>query len=237
MLRPGLAPYGGLCAYADALALMDALVARPPDAPDVLLSLQHPPTLTLGRRGGGEHLPVAVAGQISLQFPGHGAVRVDVHEIARGGSITWHAPGQLVVYPIVQLARLEGPVGRGPLGDLPAFVRLLELAMQETCRVFGVTTVQRDGFAGLWIDDKTKIASIGVGLRSGWSFHGLALNVNPHLDAFAGIVPCGLDGVRMTSLWRELDLARMPRPALAEVEAELVEGLKRRLRRALRSYS
>lgn len=209
-----------LCDYADALAIMDALVARPADAPDVVLSVQHPPTITLGRRGGAQHMRLG-----AMQVP------VDIWEIARGGSVTWHAPGQLVVYPVVQLARMAGPIGRGPLGDLPLFVRLLEQAMLATCASFGLHTLTREGFSGLWLDETTKLGSIGVGLRGGWTFHGLALNVCPDLAAFTEVTPCGLDGVRMTSLWQELARRDLPRPTLAEVEAELVESLLRHLTR------
>lgn len=225
VLRPGHLPHDGqlLCPYADALALMDSLIARPPSAPDVLISVQHPPTMTLGRRGGREHVRATTLDLDDRACP------VDLWEIARGGSVTYHAPGQLVLYPIVQMTRLDGPVGRGPLGDLPAFVRLLEVAMQETCATFGLATVTREGFSGLWLDDRTKIASIGVGIRHGWSFHGLALNVCPRLEGFDLITPCGLDGVRMTSLWRELDVRHRPRPGIHDVEAELVERLRARL--------
>jgi lipoate-protein ligase B len=225
VLRPGHRPHGDalLCDYGDALALMESLILRPASAPDLLLSVQHPPTITLGRRGGREHV------HGSSIHRGGDDIPVDIWDVARGGSVTYHAPGQLVLYPIVRLTRLEGPIGRGPLGDLPAFVRMLEVAMQETCATFGLRTIAREGFAGLWVDERSKIASIGVGIRHGWSFHGLALNVCPHLEGFDLVTPCGLDGVRMTTLWRELDERALPRPSLAEVEAELIERVVLRL--------
>jgi lipoyl(octanoyl) transferase len=218
ILRPGTIAHGGrmLTPYADALAFMETLADRPPTAPDVILLVEHPPVLTLGRKGGAEFT---------------GTVAAEVWPIARGGSITWHAPGQIVAYPIVQLARIDGPVGRGPFGDLPGYARLLEAALQEACGAFGVATVLRTGFTGVWCDDRRKIASIGVGMRGGWTLHGLALNVCPHLDQFDSIVPCGLDGVRMTSLWQQLDEARLTRPSLVEVAMELTESLTKRLRR------
>ncbi len=214
-----------LCDYAVALAQMDALVARPRDADDVLLVLQHPPTLTLGRKGGLAHIQTP-----RWQPAGQPALDVPVHEVARGGSVTWHAPGQLVVYPIVQLNQQLGPWGKGPLGDLPAFVRLLEQCILATCAQFGVVTVLQPGRSGVFIDAQRKIASLGLGLRNGWTFHGLALNVNPRLDGFA-VTPCGLDGVQMASLWQVCEERGLPLPTLADVQAALEQQLLAVLRR------
>lgn len=216
-----------LCSYADALAMMDSLVSRPSNAPDVILALQHPPTLTLGRRGGREHIHAT-----ELRVPGHEPYPVDIFEIARGGSVTFHAPGQLVIYPIVQLSQMVGPLGHGPLGDLPKFLRLLEMAMQQACAVFGLKTQTRPGFAGLWLDDRHKLASVGVALRNGWTFHGLAINVCPREEGFALLTPCGLDGVRLTTLWKELQIRNLPLPNLFEVEREIVRVLQAELRRS-----
>ncbi len=224
---PGVGHDGALLTpYADALAAMQALTERPRTAPDVLLCVQHPPTITVGRRGGLDQIRSR-----SLRGADGSAVEVEVHEIARGGNVTWHGPGQLVIYPIVQLPLLDGPIGRGPIGDLPAFVRLLEAAMVATCAQFGLTTRTRDGFSGVWIDDATKLASIGVGVRNGWTFHGLALNVEPRLEGFELINPCGLDGVRMTSLRRELERAAAPVPSFAAVQDELCRQLRARIAR------
>lgn len=216
----------GLCAYADALALMQALIARPADAPDLLLCTEHPPTLTVGRKGGREHIR-------STQWPqGDGSqIDVPVHEVARGGSVTWHAPGQVVVYPIVQLARQQGPLGQGPLGDLPRFARLLEDAMQAACAAFGVETCTRVGFAGLWIDEETKIGSLGVALRGGWTWHGLALNVCTDLSGFGLLTHCGLAGVRMTTLQRECEVRGLPTPTTQAVREVLVAYLRAQLHR------
>jgi len=225
VLRPGQRSHDGtlLCDYGDALAMMQTLVERPNSAPDLLISVQHPPTITLGRRGGREHIHGA-----SVHVAGENRP-VEVWEVARGGSVTYHAPGQVVLYPIMQLTRLAEPIGRGPLGDLPAFVRALEQAMLMTCATFGLPTVTRDGFSGLWIDERTKLASIGVGIRRGWSLHGLALNVCPHLEGFDLITPCGLAGVRMTTMWQQLEQRRLPRPSVVQVETELIERVLARL--------
>ena len=214
-----------LCDYDAAMQYMEALVARPKTADDVLLVLQHPPTLTLGRKGGLEHIVAP-----RWQPAGHAPLDVPVHEVARGGSVTWHAPGQLVVYPIVQLCQQRGPWGKGPLGDLPAFVRLLEQCIAAACGQFGLRTVLKPGHSGVWIDANRKIASLGLGLRNGWTFHGLALNVHPRLDGFA-VTPCGLDGVTMTSIWQMCEERGLERPALADVQQALEQQLCAVLRR------
>lgn len=203
---------------------MASLAARHPDAGDVLISVQHPPTITVGRRGAHGMIHAR-----SLDLPGRPPLHVDVHEVPRGGSVTWHAPGQLVVYPVLRLTRLARPLGRPPLGDLPAYARALERAMEATCTAFGLATRGRPGFAGLWLDERRKIASLGVAIQSGWTTHGIALNVCPHLAGFDLITPCGLDGVEMTSLWRELDELGLPRPPLETVEARLLDELAARL--------
>lgn len=217
-----------LCPYPDALARMDALTARPRDADDVLLVAEHPPTITVGRKGGHS----LIHGR-SLRGRDGTTRAVEVYDVARGGSLTYHGPGQLVIYPIVQLPALQGPIGRGPLGDLPRLVRELEAAMQASCAEFSLPTVVREGFSGVWIDDRTKLASIGLGVRNGWTFHGLALNVEPRLEAFELITPCALDGVRMTSMRRELERRGLPVPTYDAVREHLVAELGRRLRRAI----
>ncbi len=218
-----------LCPYPDALARMDALTARPRDADDVLLLTEHPPTITVGRKGG----HALIHGR-RLEGRDGASRDVEVYDVARGGSLTYHGPGQLVLYPIVQLPVLAGPIGRGPLGDLPRLVRELEAAMVATCAAFGLQTCTREGFSGVWIDERTKLASIGLGVRNGWTFHGLALNVQPRLEGFELITPCALDGVRMTSMRRELEQRGLPVPTYAAVERRLVAQLQQRLIRAPR---
>lgn len=215
-----------LCAYPDALDRMDVLTARPAEAEDVLLLAEHPPTITVGRKGG----HALIHGR-SLRGSDGAPYAVDVFDVARGGSLTYHGPGQLVVYPILRLTQLQGPIGRGPIGDLPLLVRALEAAMVETCAAFGLPTVTRAGFSGVWIDETTKLASIGVGVRNGWTFHGLALNVEPRLEGFDLITPCALDGVRMTTMRQQLECAGRPVPSYDAVEARLVAALSARLQR------
>ena len=209
-----------LCDYGDALSLMNRLISRARSATDALISVEHPPTITLGRRGGED----SILGR-TLTLPGRAAYPVAVHTIARGGAVTYHAPGQLVIYPVVQLNLLAGPLGRGPLGDLGLFVRTLEQCIVATCARFGLETRLRAGFSGVWMSDTVKLASIGVGVRGGWTFHGLALNINPHLAGFELITPCALEGVTMTTVWRELEERGLPTPAFADLEADLLGRL------------
>jgi lipoate-protein ligase B len=184
----------GRVPYGDALARQaEAVEARRAGATgDRLLLLEHPPVVTLGRS----------AREANLRTPrdvlaGRG---VEVHEVARGGDVTWHGPGQLVGYLIVDLA------ARG-LCDAPAFLRLLEGALGDALARLGVAAEPRSGMTGVFVAGSApprKLASIGVGLRGWISWHGFALNVTTAPDAFADIVPCGLHGVAMTSLAREL---------------------------------
>ena len=185
--RLGVVPYG------DALALQRELAeARIAGrlASDALLLLEHPPVVTLGRGTRATSLPVEPA---ALQRRG-----IEVHEIERGGDVTYHGPGQLVGYPIFDLA------GAGLRKDLHWFLRQLEAALIETLGAFGIPGERRDGYTGVWTAGR-KIASIGIHVRQWVTWHGFALNVTTDLTPFDLIVPCGIPGVVMTSVARELD--------------------------------
>jgi lipoyl(octanoyl) transferase len=171
----------GVVEYREALALQERVreARQEGELPDVLLTLEHPPVYTRGRRSG----PMADV---------HG---IDVVETDRGGLVTYHGPGQLVGYPIVRV------------DDVVGYVRTLESALVAALRDEGVVDARsrpREGhrFTGVWVEDR-KIASIGVHLSRGVSTHGFAVNVENDLQPFSWIVPCGLDGVQMTSLLRE----------------------------------
>lgn len=150
---------------------------------DVVLFLEHPPVLTMGRRGGNEHLNVSKS---FLEKSG-----VHLLEVERGGDITYHGPGQLVVYPIIKLAAL----GLGVV-DL---VEMIEEVMIRTVADWGLKASRNPINRGIWIGND-KLGSIGIAVRRGISFHGLALNVHPDLTPFDWITPCGLSGVKMTSM-------------------------------------
>jgi lipoyl(octanoyl) transferase len=170
--------------YLTALELQEELVQRKQrePSPDILLFVEHPHVYTLGR-GGKESNVLAPQ-------------EVPVYRTGRGGDVTYHGPGQLVVYPILDLrSKLRKDVHR--------FVRNIELSAIRTLKDFGLTGARRPPFTGIWIGDK-KIAAIGVAVRRCITFHGLALNVNTDLDYFKRIIPCGLAWADVTSIAREL---------------------------------
>jgi lipoyl(octanoyl) transferase len=178
----------GVVEYGEALALQERIRdARQRNLlPNVLLTLEHWPVYTRGRRSGPGELPM---GEEWYRMQG-----IDVVETDRGGKVTYHGPGQLVGYPIVRV------------DDVVAYVRLLERALVAALAEEGVTARARptDGpeYTGVWVGER-KIASIGVHVARGVTTHGFAVNVENDLQPFAWVVPCGLEGVRMTSLIRE----------------------------------
>ena len=171
--------------YEAALAMQEEIVARKiadAQAPDECLLLEHDPVYTIGRT------PDASSLGDEMRLP-HPVVRTN-----RGGQATYHGPGQLVGYPIVDLRR------RGR--DLHRHLRALETLLIALCAECGVGAARREGLTGVWVGER-KIASLGVGVRHWIAMHGFALNVCGDLAPFARIVPCGLAGVEMTSLERE----------------------------------
>lgn len=157
------------------------------DREEEILITEHPPVYTLGNKG---NLAGLLRSRAEIAEQGIEIVRTE-----RGGDITYHGPGQLVVYPIVNLRR------RGL--SVTAFIAILEQIMVDTAADFGVTAVRDARNRGIWVGDN-KIGSIGIRVRHGISFHGLAMNVNPSLEPFSWIRPCGLVGVGVTSLEKEL---------------------------------
>ncbi len=174
----------GRIGFEPALARQEAEVAavRAGTSPGRLFLLEHEPVFTIGR----------TRDQSSLLR--RDALPAPLHEINRGGQATWHGPGQLVGYAILDL-HLHG-------GDLHRYLRFLEDILIETLAHWEVTGTRRDGLTGVWVGDR-KIASIGVGVRHWVSMHGFGLNVDGPLEGFASIIPCGIGGVTMTSLERE----------------------------------
>lgn len=179
----------GLVEYDDALAMQQRAVdCCREDSTAHLLLLEHPHTYTLGARGDTEHLLADEARLRQL-----GAV---VRRTSRGGDITYHGPGQLVGYPILDLrAWHEGPRW---------YVRSLEQVLIDVLAKFCITGHREQGRPGVWTDG-SKIAAIGVHISRGITSHGFALNVDPDLDYFSHIVPCGLSDITITSMSRELD--------------------------------
>lgn len=176
--------------YREALELQRALVDAKIAATlseDVLLLLEHPPVFTLGRRGSREHLLVA---EPFLESREIGLIHVE-----RGGDITYHGPGQLVGYPIVDLRK-----GRWKIID---FVGALEEVMIDTVGDWGIKAGRNPMNRGVWVGI-SKIGSVGIAVRRAVSSHGFALNVNTSLEPFSWIHPCGLEGVELTSMKRLL---------------------------------
>jgi lipoyl(octanoyl) transferase len=223
----------GTVPYEEAREIQRRLEARrqADEIPDVLLLLEHPPVYTRGRRSLPEELPMGAAW--------YEAQGIEVLDTDRGGLVTYHGPGQLVAYPIVSLE----PYG----GDVHEYVRRMERAMIETLGRAGVEATVYEGLTGVWTvgappppprtastsgpdaagalpdplspDPARKIASIGIHVSRGVTTHGLAINVNNDLQPFEWVVPCGIGGVGMTSVARELG-AEQDLDAIATVLAE-----------------
>jgi len=166
----------GRMEYGAALELQRSLAARraKDEVPDILILLEHDPVITLGRKTTHENFK---------------AQEVPVFEVERGGDATFHGPGQLVGYPIIQLED----------HDVRRHVRIIEEALIRTTRKFGVEGERRDGHPGVWVRGK-KLASVGVAVKDWVTYHGFALNVSTELSYFNLIRPCGLDPSTMTSI-------------------------------------
>jgi lipoyl(octanoyl) transferase len=203
----------GRVPYAEAMAIQQQVIAARKQEliGDTLLLLEHPPVLTLGRNA---HRSNVLASNELLAKRG-----VELHEVNRGGDVTYHGPGQLVGYPILDL-RGDLPGKKGPhLGPVD-YVRLLEESLIRTCADFGVMTQRICKLTGVWtlaegsIREK-KIAAIGVHVSHGITSHGFALNVTTDLRDFEWIVPCGIADRQVTSLELEADAERQPTMELA----------------------
>jgi lipoyl(octanoyl) transferase len=199
MSVPGAVPalrwaWLGTVAYQDAWRLQCELARARRDGDlvdDAVLLLEHPAVYTMGRQGEVRHLG---AGPESLAAAGAEFVEVD-----RGGSVTFHGPGQLVAYPIVRLASVF-PIPRHPAhGDVDRYLRALEAALIATAASYGVAVTRRPPWTGVWADDR-KLGAIGVKLAGGVTSHGVALNVATDLSWFDRITPCGIAGAGVASL-------------------------------------
>ena len=179
----------GTVAYPRACALQDVLVEQVHDgaSPNTLLLLEHPHVYTRGRLSRDEHMLASLDELKALDIP--------VYETGRGGQVTYHGPGQLVGYPVINLREW----GSGPL----KYVRTLEQVILETMADFGILAHTEEGLTGVWTA-KGKVAAIGVRISRGVAFHGLAINVNTELSYYRHIVPCGISDRPVTSMAEEL---------------------------------
>lgn len=184
----------GLTPYSEALAKQQEVHATVLDgAADALILCEHPHVYTFGKSADRNNL------LISPEFLK--TINAEVHETERGGDITYHGPGQLVGYPIINL-RKHG-VG------VKKYVETLELSIINALASFGITAYQIDGLTGIWVgkenEIKRKIGAIGIRVRNGVSKHGIALNVTTDLSYFNHIVPCGITDKAVTSISQEVD--------------------------------
>jgi lipoyl(octanoyl) transferase len=196
----------GLVEYTEALAMQRFVHSEVAQglAPNTMILLEHPSVYTAGKR------------TADVEKPIDGTPVIDVD---RGGKITWHGPGQLVGYPIVKLAKPTELVG---------FVREIEAGLINVCSEFGINTQRVDGRSGVWVRDERgdrKIAAIGIRVAQGVSMHGFALNVNPELEAFNRIIPCGIDDAAVTSMAQELSRDISVDEVIAVVEKYVSESL------------
>jgi len=209
----------GRVEYPDGVSLMrlaaERVRAAEPPATDWLFLVEHPPVLTLGRGADGSHI---VAPRAWLEGRGF-----EVHETDRGGDVTYHGPGQIVAYPVLDLSARP---------DVRRYVADLEEAMIRTCDDFGVEAGRHPEHRGAWVGAR-KIGAVGVHLSRWISTHGIAFNLDPDLAHFGAIVPCGIadPGLGVTSLAAELRRAGRTAPPAPEVESRLADHLAERLGR------
>jgi lipoyl(octanoyl) transferase len=217
----------GLIGYERAWDLQKRVVAARKLAliPDVLLICEHPHVITMGRNGRSEHL---LASEQTLRTRG-----VEFHATNRGGDITYHGPGQIVAYPILNLSEIRRDVGW--------YVRQLEEAMIRTTAEFGIIAERREGRTGIWVNvtdanempNEEKLGAIGVHISRWVTSHGLAYNVSTDLSFFDLIVPCGIAGKRATSLTRLLNREI----EVTDASPRLVQHLGECFGRAMRAMS
>ena len=178
---------------------------------DVCMILEHPAVFTLGRNASNENMHVP---ETFLQEKGIKLIRIE-----RGGEVTYHGPGQIVCYPIINLRRNKLSV--------VDYIQTLEQIMLEVVLHFGIKAKRDSRNHGIWLGD-SKLGSIGIAVRHGISYHGLALNVNLDLEPFAWVNPCGLAGVSMTSMEQELQKSL----DIKGVESVMIELINQAFRRS-----
>lgn len=190
--------------YTEALAVQEKFLEKKTREfhEDVLLLVEHPHVFTMGRRDTARH--ALALGEVPLVAT------------SRGGDITYHGPGQLVAYPIIDL---RSKLRR----DVHAYLRKLEGAVIDTLGSFGLDAIRHPPWTGVWID-KSKICAIGIAVRSGITYHGMALNVAPDLAYFGRIIPCGLNWAQVTSMEKELGRS----VAMNEVKRTFIDQFCRR---------
>jgi lipoate-protein ligase B len=208
----------GMLVYPHAMSLLQSTVEKRAQnlIPDTLLLLEHPPTYTLGMRGKIDHL--------LIPEPELKNRNIDIHRTDRGGDITFHGPGQLVGYPVLDL-KTKKPETRKP--DIRQYVKKLERVIIQAISAFKVTAHSLNGFPGVWVHSE-KIAAIGVKINTaGISSHGFAINVNTDLTFFQNIIPCGLADIKVTSVaeinGHAIDMDKMKKSVAAAFVSEFAK--------------
>jgi lipoyl(octanoyl) transferase len=220
----------GLIPYTQALKLQEELVERRKrgDIGDVLLLLEHPPVITLGRNSKAENILLSKE-ELKRR-------RVELFEINRGGDVTFHGPGQLVGYPIFDLGGFSGTDTKHKTLYPVEFMRKLEEVIIRTCAEYGVVTQRVKGLTGVWTrpiagvtasKEPAKLCAMGIHISRGVTSHGFALNVSTDLKGFESIVPCGISDKPVTSLNREVSAVFSTRTVKPLSLSEVSENVAR----------
>jgi len=186
MKRKGFFLLPGMRAYDDMLGLQRKInAARRRNAiPDTVMFLEHYPCITIGVQG--NHNSIVASRQVLHKYG------IQLFETDRGGDVTYHGPGQIVCYPIIDLTQYDS--------DVSTYARNLEEVIIHTLHAFGISSGRKEGFPGVWVDDKRKIAAQGISVDRWVTMHGVALNVCPDMSHFDLIIPCGLKGCVAVSM-------------------------------------
>lgn len=186
MKRKGFILRLGIREYNEVLNLQRRLnVARKRNViPDTAVFLEHYPCITVGAQGNTDNI---VADRDILNTLG-----IKVYETDRGGNVTYHGPGQIVCYPIIDLNHYAC--------DVTAYARNLEEVIIRTLRAFGISSARKEGYPGVWVDGRRKIAAEGIAVESWVTLHGVSLNVSPAMEHFSTIIPCGLKECDVVSM-------------------------------------
>ncbi|HSG31185.1 MAG TPA: lipoyl(octanoyl) transferase LipB [Thermodesulfobacteriota bacterium] len=199
----------GITNYSKALDIQLKLLDKRKNnlIPDTLILLEHPPTITIGRAGNLNNLLVS---EEHLKNNG-----IHFEKISRGGDITFHGPGQIVGYPIIDLNNLQK--------DIHKYLRALEYLIVDVLKKFNIKASPFKGITGVWANGK-KIASIGIGVKRWITYHGFALNIDNDLEYFDMIIPCGLNKVRMTNIQNESDLQNI---TMEEINKYIIDSFSK----------
>ncbi len=206
--------------YKKATAIQETLVAAriAGKTPDVVLFLEHEPVITMGVRASESHITLSAKERVNEKS-------IQIVQTSRGGGVTWHGPGQLVMYPIIKLGEKEA--------DAHGYLHNLEEIAIRTAKDFNLSAFRRKGLTGAWTHNG-KLAAIGIRFKHWVTFHGMSFNVNPDMSGFENIIPCGLKGESVTSLDT---LLKQECPSMADVRKSMARHFSKVCGRNLQQYS